>query len=185
MYNKFKNNNLSNSGIPITENEIREAKIKLPETDDFLTGESNSIETGIDDDGIGNLLNNVPIDESFTNVNPVFLTNIHMNRIKGITIFELISEMLKKLGIEKTKIVRDSWEEEKNKLIDIIYKRGYASRDFNEQNIMIDVDDERLCSWIDNTLKEGIPITPQMIKKEFNKDKILKIVDWGLLKKTR
>jgi hypothetical protein len=108
-----------------------------------------------------------------------------MNRIKGITIFELIREMLEKLGIEKTKIVKNSWEEEKNKLIDIIYKRGYASDDFNEQNIMIDVDDERLCSWIDNTLKEGIPITPQMIKKEFNKDKILKIVDWGLLKKTR
>jgi hypothetical protein len=33
-----------------------------------LTGESSSIETGIDDEGLGKLLNNVPIDKSFTNI---------------------------------------------------------------------------------------------------------------------
>jgi hypothetical protein len=185
MYNKFKNDTAPKSGIAITENDIRESKIKLPETDDFLTGESSSIETGIDDEGLGKLLNNVPIDKSFTNINPIFLTNIKMNRIKGTTIFELISEMFEKIGLEKTKIVSDAWEREKNNIIAIINQRGYNSSDFNEQNIMIDVDDERLCLWIDNTLKEGIPITPEMIKTEFGKNNILKIVDWGLLTRSR
>jgi hypothetical protein len=185
MYEKFKTENAPKSGIAITENDIRESKIKLPETDDFLTGESSSIETGIDDEGLGKLLNNVPIDKSFTNINPIFLTNIKMNRIKGTTIFELISEMFEKIGLEKTKIVSDAWEREKNNIIAIINQRGYNSSDFNEQNIMIDVDDERLCLWIDNTLKEGIPITPEMIKTEFGKNNILKIVDWGLLTRSR
>jgi hypothetical protein len=108
-----------------------------------------------------------------------------MNRIKGTTIFELISEMFEKIGLEKTKIVSDAWEREKNNIIAIINQRGYNSSDFNEQNIMIDVDDERLCLWIDNTLKEGIPITPEMIKTEFGKNNILKIVDWGLLTRSR
>ena len=185
MYKKFKTENAPKSGIAITENDIRNSGLQLPATDDWLTGDSTSIETGIDHDGLGNLLNNVPIDKSFTSVNPVYLTNIHMNRIKGITIFELISEMFKKLGIEKILSVSDTWEKEKDKIIAIIRQRGYASSDFNEQNIMIDVDDERLCSWIDDKLKEGIPITPEMIKTEFGKNTILKIVDWGLLTRIR
>jgi hypothetical protein len=108
--------------------------------------------TGIDDEGLGKLLNNVPIDKSFTNINPIFLTNIKMNRIKGITIFELISEMFEKIGLEKTKIVSDAWEEEKNNIIAIIHERGYASPDFNEQNI-------RLFSQISNLkiVKGGDP----------------------------
>jgi hypothetical protein len=31
--------------------------------------------------------------------------------------------------------------------------------DFNEQNIMIDVDEEILCAWIEEQLAQGIPIT--------------------------
>ena len=68
-----------------------------------------------------------------------------------------------------------------NELIEKIKEIGYTSKDFNEQNIMIDVDNDMLCSWIDDKLENGIPVTPQMIKEEFGKENILKIVDWGLL----
>ena len=178
MYEKFKTENAPKSGVPIEKHQIEGV---LPEINESIEGDPMSIDT----EELGDLENNVAINNGFTNINPIFLTNIKMNRIKGITIFELISEMFEKIGLEKTKIVSDAWEEEKNNIIAIIHERGYASPDFNEQNIMIDVDDERLCSWIDNTLKEGIPITPEMIKTEFGKNTILKIVDWGLLTRIR
>ena len=93
--------------------------------------------------------------------------------------------MFKKLGIEKTMTVQRVWEEEKEKIISQVRDIGYTSPDFNEQNIIINVDNEELCSWIDSMLESGIPITPEMVKTEFEKDSILKIVDWGLLQRTK
>jgi uncharacterized protein (UPF0128 family) len=125
------------------------------------------------------------IDDTFTYLNPIFLTKINMDRIKGITILDLMEEMFKVLGVDKTMLVKDVWEEEKEQIISQVRDIGYTSPDFNEQNIMIDVDNEDLCYWIDSMLESGNPITPEMIKKEFGKDSILKIVDWGLLQKTK
>ena len=93
--------------------------------------------------------------------------------------------MLTVLGEEKTMSVSQEWEDEKNKLIRIVSDIGYTSDDFHEQNIMIDVDDETLCSWIDSMLATGNPITPEQIKQHFRKEEILKIVDWGMLRRTK
>jgi hypothetical protein len=136
----------------------------------------------IEDEGLGELLDTVDIPEKFTNLNPIYLTDITMNRVKGITIEELIREMVEIIG-EKTSSVADVWDAEMKKIIAQIAKIGYSSIDFHSANIMIDVDDESLCTWIDETLAQGIPITPDMIKKQFGKESILKIVDWGALKR--
>jgi len=172
MYDKFK------SSVPkIVLNQIPERLIGLPDVDIFSDGDVDSIE----DEELGDLHNNVDISDNFTNLNPIFITDITMNRIKGITIFELINETYEKLGDELTKSISKNWEDEMNELIEKIKEIGYTSKDFNEQNIMIDVDNDMLCSWIDDKLENGIPVTPQMIKEEFGKENILKIVDWGLL----
>jgi len=80
MYDNFKNNvnKVSFQGKP-------NRSINLPEVDDMIDS--------IKDEDLGNLYGKIEIDESFTNLNPVFLTDIKMNRIKGITIAELIKEM--------------------------------------------------------------------------------------------
>jgi hypothetical protein len=176
MYNNLKNNvaKVSLQGKP-------SKNIKLPEVDDFLDGDASSI----DDEDLGDLHGEIDIDESFTNLNPIFLTNTKMNRIKGITIAELIEQMYTSLGPEKTMAVSKEWEDEKENLLQQVSSIGYTSPDFNEQNIMIDVDNEGLCSWIDSMLLEGEPITPEKIKHQFGKEDILKIVDWGLLRKSK
>jgi hypothetical protein len=174
MYDNFKNNvnKVSFQGKP-------NKSINLPEVDDMLDGDASSI----NDEDLGDLYDKIEIDESFTNLNPVFLTDIKMNRIKGITIAELIKEMYEILGEEITMSVSREWEDEKEKIIEQVLRIGYTSPDFNEQNIMIDIDSEDLCSWIDHTLATGEPVTPEKIKQHFGKEDILKIVDWGLLKK--
>jgi hypothetical protein len=176
MYNNLKNNvaKVSLQGKP-------SKNIKLPEVDDFLDGDASSI----DDEDLGDLYGEIDIDESFTDLNPIFLTNITMDRIKGITIAELIEKMYTSLGPEKTMAVSKEWEYEKDKILKQVLSIGYTSPDFNEQNIMIDVDNEDLCSWIDTILLEGEPITPDKIKDHFGKEDILKIVDWGLLRKVK
>ena len=70
-------------------------------------------------------------------------------------------------------------------LIEEIKRLGYASNDFNEDNIMIDVDDEELCNWINEMLNKKETITPEKIKQHFGKENILKIVDWGILRRVR
>lgn len=177
MYNKFKNDvtKLSFDGNP-------GRSVALPDFDSMSDGDGAD---SLNDEDLGDLYDKIEIDESFTNVNPIFLTDITMDRIKGITILELLQEMGKKLGYEKTLSVSPFWEDEKNDLIQKIMNFGYTSSDFNEQNIMIDIDDEILCSWIDSKLAEKIPITPEMIKQDFKKEHILKIIDWGLLKKVQ
>jgi hypothetical protein len=174
MYDNFKNNvnKLSFQGKP-------NKSITLPEVDDMLDGDAGSI----NDEDLGDLHDKIEIDESFTNLNPVFLTDIKMNRIKGVTIAELIKEMYEILGPEITMSVSREWEDEKEKIIEQVSRIGYTSPDFNEQNIMIDINSEDLCSWIDHTLATGEPVTPEKIKQQFGKEDILKIVDWGLLKK--
>lgn len=179
MYNKFKAN-IKKSVVEGKQN-IRSFVNILPEVDDFLDGDSNAIQ----DEELGDLHQKIKINEDFTNLNPIFITDIKMNRIKGITIEELIKEMLTVLGEEKTMSVSQEWEDEKNKLIRIVSDIGYTSNDFHEQNIMIDVDDETLCSWIDSILATGNPITPEQIKQHFRKEEILKIVDWGMLRRTK
>jgi hypothetical protein len=166
-----------------------------PEVDDFLTGDDVYIEDEIEDEedveqgerhsGLGELLGEVETPEGFTYLNPVYFTELKMGRIKGITINELISEMIEKLGPEEALGVAGAWESEKEDIIRRVNEIGYTSPDFNENNIMIDVEDENLCSWIDEKLKEGIAVTPDMIKDSFEKENILKIVDWGLLKRTK
>ena len=174
MYNNFKNNVHKISVNP-------NKNIKLPEVDTMLDGDASSI----DDEGLGDLHDEIDIDESFTNVNPIFLTDIKMNRVKGITIAELIQEMFEILGPEKTMSVSKEWEDEKDKIIQQVFKIGYTSPDFNEQNIMIDIDSEELCDWIDEHLAQGEVITPEKIKQHFGKEDILKIVDWGLLQRVK
>ena len=176
MYNKFKNEvpKISYNGKP-------DRRITLPDSDSQLDGDSNAV----DDEELGNMYDNVLTDKSFTDLNPVYMTDITMNRIKGITIAELISEMIAILGQELTFSVAGVWEAERNTLISKVASLGYTSNDFHEGNIMIDVDNESLCLWIDDILARGIPITPQMIKEAFGKENILKIVDWGLLTRTR
>ena len=136
----------------------------------------------IEDEGLGNLHDKIDIPQAFTDLNPVLLTELTMNRVQGITIEELIQEMVETIG-EKTMSVAAEWEAEKEKLIQKVRELGYYSDDFNEQNIMIDVEEETLCAWIDEQLAQGIPITPVMIKKQFKREDILKIVDWGQLKR--
>jgi hypothetical protein len=53
---------------------------------------------------------------------------------------------------------------------------------------MIDVDNEELCEYIDETLEDGDAISPEMIKDYFGLKKdstILKIVDWGMLRRLK
>ena len=179
MYEKFRD------GVPkvtvpeVTHNSTR--GVILPDTDSQLDGDVDAI----DDEDLGDLYNKVPIDESFTYLNPVLLTDMKMDRVKGITINELVDEMFNILGPDKTHSVGEEWEHEINRLIEIVKKNGYTSSDFNQNNMMIDVDSEELCKFIDETLAHGVPITPQMIKEFFGKDNILKIVDWGLLQRVK
>ena len=176
MYNNFKNN-----VSKVSFNGKTNKNIKLPEVDDMIDGDIYSV----DDEGLGDLYDKIEIDDSFTNLNPIFLSSIKMDRIKGITIAELISEMYNIFGEEKTMSVAEEWEKEKEKVINNVIKKGYKSPDFNEQNIMIDVDDDNLCLWIDDLLSKGELVTPEKIKNKFGKEDILKIVDWGLLKKIK
>ncbi len=170
MYQAFKANvpKVSYEGKP---------PVELPDIDTMADGDGAD---SIEDEGLGDLMDTIDIPEAFTNINPVLLTDITMNRVKGITIQELIQEMVDILGEENTMSVAPYWEEEKERVIGQVRSIGYSSSDFNEQNIMIDVD-ETLCAWIDETLAQGIPITPDMIKKRYGKENILKIVDWGVL----
>jgi len=169
MYQAFKANvpKVSYEGKP---------PVELPDMDTMSDGDGAD---SIEDEGLGDLMGEIEIPEAFTAMNPVLLTDITMNRVKGITIQELIEEMIEVLG-EKTMSVAPQWEAEKEKIIAQVRSLGYFSSDFNEQNIMIDVD-ETLCAWIDAQLAQGIPVTPSMIKKQFGKENILKIVDWGQL----
>lgn len=171
MYQAFK------KGIPKVSYEGTPS-FELPDIDTMSDGDGPD---SIEDEGLGNLHDKVDIPQAFTDLNPVLLTELTMNRVQGITIQELIQEMVETIG-EKTMSVAAEWETEKEKLIQKVRELGYYSDDFNEQNIMIDVDEETLCTWIDEQLAQGIPITPAMIKKHFKKEDILKIVDWGQLK---
>jgi len=180
MYEKFKRNVRKTSmDIP---NGTRLPEGVLPDID---SSQSDGNPNAIDDENLGDLDNDVDISPAFTGIDPVFLTYIKMNRVKGITIGELMKEMFTLLGEEKTMSVGREWEEEKEKIIARAKTYGYKSRDFHEENIMIDVDDETLCDWIDSTIETGEPITPDMIKEKFGKTNILKIVDWGLLEKVK
>jgi hypothetical protein len=179
MYEKFKNSVPKVTVPEVTHNSTR--GVILPDTDSQLDGDVDAS----DDEKLGDLYNNVPIDKSFTYLNPVLLTDMKMDRVKGITINELVDEMFNILGAEKTSSVGKEWEDEIKRLIEIVKKNGYTSPDFNQNNIMIDVDSEELCKFIDETLAHGVPITPQMIKEFFGKDNILKIVDWGLLQRVK
>ena len=183
MYDKFKNG-MSKISLNIDEaNHV--SKTILPDTDSAtVTGSSDSTY----DDELGDLEHDVDIDQKFTEINPVYLTSITMDRVKGITINELISEMFHKLGEKKTMTVASLWEEEKTKLIEMAQSYGYMSDDFHEDNIMIDVDNEELCEYVDETLKDGDVISPEMIKDYFGLKKdsnILKIVDWGMLRRVK
>ena len=156
-------------------------EIILPDVDSSIDGDVDSI----DDEDLGDMLLETKIDKSFTNYNPVFLTDLKMERIKGLTISELITKMVNSLGEEDTKTVSIVWEDERDNLIEEIKRLGYASNDFNEDNIMIDVDDEELCNWINEMLNKKETITPEKIKQHFGKENILKIVDWGILRRVR
>ena len=180
MYDKFKNPALNKVSMSSDGRISQFIKETLPDIDSASDGNPDAE----DDEELGDLLNDVPIDDKFTSINPYFLTEIKMNRIKGITINELIEEINNILGKDATMTVSKLWEDEKNKIIKNIADLGYTSSDFHEGNIMIDVDDDRLCPWIATTLhKTKKPITPSDIKKEFGKEKILKIVDWGILQR--
>jgi hypothetical protein len=104
-----------------------------------------------------------------------------MERVKGLTVNELIYKMFNSLGEERTMALSRDWENERDKLIYQVKQLGYFSNDFNEDNIMIDVENDELCSWINETLEKKEDITPEKIKQHFGKEDILKIVDWGLL----
>jgi len=177
MYNNFKETFPKISYVFERDSNPNNIKRHFPSLNESLLGDVDD-----DDDEYGDLITHVDIPEQFTNINPAFLTKIKMSRIKGITIGEFIQEMIEKIGETATKSVAKEWETEQSILIDKVNKIGYNSSDFHEGNIMIDVDDERLCSWIIETLeKTQKPITPSDIKKEFGKENILKIVDWGVL----
>ena len=175
MYEKFKYNVRKTSMDIHREKPLQKGVLPLIKS----TGNINAIE----DEELGDLDNDVKIAPAFTDINPIFLTRIKMNRIKGITIGELIKEMNTLLGKEKTKTVDNEWKNEKEKIINKAKSYGYTSYDFHEENIMIDVDDKSLCEWIYSMLESGKPITPDMIKKKFGKTNILKIIDWGLLER--
>jgi len=171
MYQTFK-------GVPKVSYEGK-PPVELPDIDTMADGDGPD---SIEDEGLGDLMDTIDIPQAFTNLNPIFLTDTTMNRVKGITIEELIREMVEIVG-EKTSAVADVWDDEMKKIIAKVAEIGYSSIDFHSANIMIDVDDESLCTWIDDKLAQGIPITPNMIKKQFGKENILKIVDWGVLKR--
>jgi hypothetical protein len=175
MYDKFKDNVIKTS-IDITD-ETPIPPTFLPQLDAKVISEDEDLPDQV-----------VTIPEEFTGINPVYLTNITMDRIKGITINELIKEMFIKLGEKKTMSVAELWQEEQAKLIALVQSYGYMSDDFHEDNIMIDVDKEELCEYIDETLDDGDAISPEMIKDYFSLKKdsnILKIVDWGMLRRVK
>jgi hypothetical protein len=177
MYDKFK------TSVPkvVYSGDRLNSSFKPEDLDAYLDGDYD----GQTEDDLGDVVTDYHIPTSLTAINPIWLTHIRMNRIKGMTIFELMSEMFDKLGEEKTMSVSTLWESEKELLIQQVSEIGYVSEDFNEHNIMIDVDNETLCPWIDDLLKQGIPVTPELIKEHFQTQHILKIVDWGLLRKTK
>ena len=178
MYNNFKETFPKISVVFDRDTNPQNIKRHFPQLNESLMGDVDEV----DDDEYGDLNEHVEIPERFTAINPAILTKIKMSRIKGITINELIHEMYLKLGKETTKSVEEEWQREIAIIIQKVNQIGYESHDFHNSNIMIDVDDERLCPWIDEMLeKTRRPITPSDIKKEFKKENILKIVDWGIL----
>jgi hypothetical protein len=178
MYERFKHGVRKQMYIPPG---TRIPESVLPDVDSSTDGDPNAIE----DEDLGDLHNDVVIPPAFTIFEPIFLTQTNMERIKGITINELLDEILIVLGKEKADSVKSEWEEEKDKIVARAKMYGYNSKDFHGDNIMIDVGDEKLCEWIDTTLEDGIPISPEMIKDTFKKMDILKIVDWGHLEKVQ
>jgi hypothetical protein len=178
MYQRFKHGVRKQSLIPPG---TRFPDGVLPDVDSSTDGNPDAI----DDEELGDLLNDVVIPPPFTGIEPVFLTQINMERIKGITIKELLDEIHVVLGEPAANSVKSSWDYEQRKIVDKAKTYGYTSEDFHVDNIMIDVGDEKLCEWIDATLEDGDPISPYMIRDEFKKTDILKIVDWGQLKKVQ
>ena len=178
MYNKLKTDIATK---PLFEGPRTPPGVKIPDIDTSLDGEVDAIS----DEELGDMWDKPEIDKSFTNFQPIFLTTTKMDRIKGITIAELITEMVDVLGYDQTMEASKEWEKERDQIIQQVNQLGYTSNDFNESNIMIDVDNESLCSWIDEMLSQKQLITPQKIKEHFGKENILKIVDWGMLQKTK
>ena len=180
MYNKFKDISKKESIIPNPrEDMISRLEDDISNMDIGLDGDVNAVDT----DELGDLLMTAKPSPIFTSIDPFILSNVNSTRVKGITISELMAEMLALLGLDEVNKVSELWEMEKQEIEQKVLKLGYTSSDFNETNIMIDVDDERLCEWIDSELKDGHLITPDMIKQEFGKTEILVIVDWGLLRR--
>ena len=175
MYNRFKSSKYINN--PLIEIEKIPRQITLPDVDSSIDGDIDSV----NDEGLGDMHMKTDTDESFTNFKPVYLTDLQMERVKGLTVNELIYKMFNSLGEERTMALSRDWENERDKLIYQVKQLGYFSNDFNEDNIMIDVENDELCSWINETLEKKEDITPEKIKQHFGKEDILKIVDWGLL----
>jgi hypothetical protein len=177
MYNKFKNSKYMK--IPLIETSKIPKGILLPDVDSSIDGDVDSI----NNEGLGDMLMKPDIDNSFTYFKPIYLTDLQMERIKGLTMNDLIYKMLTNLGEERTRMLSPAWENERDMLIEQIKRLGYFSNDFNEDNIMIDVENEELCNWINEMLEKKIDVTPESVKQQFGKENILKIVDWGLLSK--
>ena len=179
MYERIKNIIKKRSPLFEGKNIPKNLNIEIPDVDSSIDGDVDSI----NDEELGDMLMETNIDNSFTGFKPYFFTKTKMKRVKGITVAELINEMIDKLGIEKTSLAENEWSDEIEDLIKKVKKMGFYSHDFNESNIMIDIDNKELCDWINVMIDNGEIITPSKIKDKFNKENILKIVDWGLLRK--
>ena len=109
----------------------------------------------------------------------LFFIKIVSERIRGITINELYEYL-----VSKRKTIDDIgplWNKEIEYIRNLLRDEGIKVQDINENNVMIDVQNENVCSFIMENIDKNIPITPTLIREKYKGFKsILKVVDWGM-----
>lgn len=126
------------------------------------------------------LTNNNSITRPFLDTGSMFTIKIVSERIKGITIEELYEYIISKEKADMVTKIGPLWQDEIVSIMKILESNKITLADVHEGNVMIDVDDSTLCNFIIDHIDKDIPITPDVIRKQFGKKYILKIVDWGM-----
>jgi hypothetical protein len=110
----------------------------------------------------------------------MFIIKIVSERINGITIDELYEYIISKGKVDMVKKIGPLWQEEIVRIMRILDSSKISLSDVHSGNVMIDVGDSTLCNFIMDHIDRDVPITPDIIREQFGKQNILKIVDWGI-----
>ena len=137
-------------------------------------------------------LENKTVHPTFVNLFNLYVISIRSERIKGITILDLYKYIKSKHNHAMLTTIKPLWDKEIKSIQSIIASMGIELADIHEDNIMIDVNNENICQFIMDHIKQNIPITPDLLRHAYGYEAnagaataskrmhILKVVDWGL-----